>query len=66
MGDDAVLHLWESGDESWRDRSPLRAPSARAMSPSLRNRELSDPRRRWDELYDEMRRSDVPHGTVAS
>jgi catechol 2,3-dioxygenase-like lactoylglutathione lyase family enzyme len=63
--DDAVLHLWESGDESWRDRESFERPvcsgaeSFIAGTASCRIRVEG-----VDELYDEMRESDVLHGTV--
>ena len=63
--DDAVLHLWESGDESWRDRESFERPvysgaeSFIAGTASCRIRVEG-----VDELYDEMRRRDVLHGTV--
>jgi catechol 2,3-dioxygenase-like lactoylglutathione lyase family enzyme len=63
--DEAVLHLWESSDESWRERTALDRPvqsgaeSFIAGTASCRIRVDG-----VDELYDEMKRSDVLHGNV--
>jgi len=61
--DDAVLHLWESSDESWHERDDLRerpvcsgAESFIAGTASCRI-EVDDP----DGLYDELRPKDVLH-----
>jgi catechol 2,3-dioxygenase-like lactoylglutathione lyase family enzyme len=62
---DAVLHLWEADDESWRERSSLDRPvrsgaeSFIAGTASCRIRVDG-----VDELYEEMRASDVLHGTA--
>jgi catechol 2,3-dioxygenase-like lactoylglutathione lyase family enzyme len=60
--DEAVLHLWEAGDESWRERDSREQPvcsgaeSFIAGTASCRIRVEG-----VDELYDELRRSDVLH-----
>jgi catechol 2,3-dioxygenase-like lactoylglutathione lyase family enzyme len=60
--DDAVLHLWEAGDESWRRRDSIERPvrsgaeSFIAGTASCRIRVEG-----VDELYDELRPSDVFH-----
>jgi catechol 2,3-dioxygenase-like lactoylglutathione lyase family enzyme len=60
--DDAVLHLWEAGDESWRKRDSLERPvrsgaeSFIAGTASCRIRVEG-----VDELYDELRPRDVFH-----
>ena len=60
--DDAVLHLWEAGDESWRKRDSIARPvrsgaeSFIAGTASCRIRVEG-----VDELYDELRTSDVFH-----
>ena len=60
--DEAVLHLWEASDESWREHgtaeSPVRsgAESFIAGTASCRIRVQG-----VDELYGEMRASDVLH-----
>jgi catechol 2,3-dioxygenase-like lactoylglutathione lyase family enzyme len=61
--DEAVLHLWESGDETWRDREDLRerpvqtgAESFIAGTASCRIMAAG-----VDDLYDELRAKDVLH-----
>jgi catechol 2,3-dioxygenase-like lactoylglutathione lyase family enzyme len=60
--DDAVLHLWQADDESWRERSwmerPVRsgAESFIAGTASCRIKVEG-----VDELYDELQASDVLH-----
>jgi catechol 2,3-dioxygenase-like lactoylglutathione lyase family enzyme len=60
--DEAVVHLWEAGDESWRERGSIERPvrsgaeSFIAGTASFRIRVEG-----VDELYEEMRRSDVLH-----
>jgi catechol 2,3-dioxygenase-like lactoylglutathione lyase family enzyme len=60
--DDAVLHLWEAGDESWRRRDSIERPvrsgaeSFIAGTASCRIRVEG-----VDELYDELRPSEVFH-----
>jgi catechol 2,3-dioxygenase-like lactoylglutathione lyase family enzyme len=60
--DDAVLHLWEAGDESWSKRDSIERPvrsgaeSFIAGTASCRIRVEG-----VDELYDELRPSDVLH-----
>jgi catechol 2,3-dioxygenase-like lactoylglutathione lyase family enzyme len=60
--DDAVVHLWQAGDESWRNRDLLERPvqsgaeSFIAGTASCRIRVEG-----IDELYEELRGSDVLH-----
>jgi catechol 2,3-dioxygenase-like lactoylglutathione lyase family enzyme len=61
--DEAVVHLWEAGDENWRERDDVRekpvctgAESFLAGTASFRIRVQG-----VDELYEEMSRSDVLH-----
>ena len=60
--DRAVVHLWEAGDESWRKRGSLERPvrsgaeSFIAGTASCRIRVEG-----VDELYEELRASDVLH-----
>jgi catechol 2,3-dioxygenase-like lactoylglutathione lyase family enzyme len=60
--DDAVLHLWEASDESWRERDSLEQPvrsgaeSFIAGTASCRIRVEG-----VDELYEELRGNDVLH-----
>jgi catechol 2,3-dioxygenase-like lactoylglutathione lyase family enzyme len=63
--DDAVLHLWESGDESWRTRAggdvtdrPVRSGAESFIAGTASCRiEVTD----VDALYDEMRAAGVLH-----
>ena len=60
--DEAVVHLWQASDESWRERGSLEQPvcsgaeSFIAGTASCRINVES-----VDELYDELRRSEVLH-----
>jgi catechol 2,3-dioxygenase-like lactoylglutathione lyase family enzyme len=60
--DEAVVHLWEAGDDSWRDGISLDRPvcsgaeSFIAGTASFRVRVEG-----VDELYDELRQADVLH-----
>jgi len=60
--DEAVVHLWEASDESWRERGSLERPvrsgaeSFIAGTASCRIRVEG-----VDDLYDELGRSDVLH-----
>jgi catechol 2,3-dioxygenase-like lactoylglutathione lyase family enzyme len=60
--DEAVVHLWEAGDQSWQQRDSLERPvrsgaeSFIAGTASCRIRVLG-----IDELYEELRASDVLH-----
>jgi catechol 2,3-dioxygenase-like lactoylglutathione lyase family enzyme len=61
--DDAVVHLWESGDEGWRQRDDVAqrpvcsgAESSIAGTASFRGRAQG-----VDELYEELRAADVLH-----
>ena len=60
--DDAVLHLWEAGDESWREREaierPVRSGAESFIAGTASCRIVVED---VDELYEEMRRSDVLH-----
>jgi catechol 2,3-dioxygenase-like lactoylglutathione lyase family enzyme len=64
--DDAVVHLWQAGDESWRERGSLERPvrsgaeSFIAGTASCRI-EVEG----VDELFDELRRTDVLHPVSA-
>jgi catechol 2,3-dioxygenase-like lactoylglutathione lyase family enzyme len=60
--DEAVVHLWEAGDESWRERESFEKPvcsvaeSFIAGTASCRIRVEG-----VDELYEELRAADVLH-----
>jgi catechol 2,3-dioxygenase-like lactoylglutathione lyase family enzyme len=60
--DDAVVHLWEAGDETWRNRDSIEQPvqsgaeSFIAGTASCRIRVEG-----VDELYEELRGNDVLH-----
>ena len=60
--DDAVLHLWEAGDESWRERDSFERPvcsgaeSFIAGTASCRIRVEG-----VDDLYDELKAAEVLH-----
>ena len=62
--DDAVLHLWEASDESWRQRElldverPVRSGAESFIAGTASCRILADD---VDRLYEELRRSDVLH-----
>jgi catechol 2,3-dioxygenase-like lactoylglutathione lyase family enzyme len=63
--DDAVLHLWESSDESWRERPSLERPVESGAESFIAG--TASCRIRVDgvaELYDEMKKSEVLHGTA--
>ena len=63
--DDAVVHLWEAGDEGWREQIDLARPvcsgaeSFIAGTASFRVR--VDRIEAVDALYEELRRADVLH-----
>ena len=60
--DDAVLHLWEASDESWREREPLDRPvcsGAESFIAGTASCRISVDG--VDELYEELRASDVLH-----
>jgi catechol 2,3-dioxygenase-like lactoylglutathione lyase family enzyme len=60
--DEAVLHLWEASDESWRDRDSLERPVRSGAESFLAG--TASCRIRVDEvdgLYGELKRSDVLH-----
>ena len=60
--DDAEVHLWQAGDESWRDRStveePVRSGAETFIAGTASCRILVDD---VDGLYDELARRDVFH-----
>jgi catechol 2,3-dioxygenase-like lactoylglutathione lyase family enzyme len=60
--DEAVLHLWQAGDESWRQRDsrdrPVRSGAESFIAGTASCRILVDG---VDELYEELKRSDVLH-----
>ena len=60
--DEAVVHLWESSDESWRDRDtlerPVRSSAESCIAGTASCRILVEG---VDELYKDMLRSDVLH-----
>ena len=61
--DDAVLHLWESGDESWRTRGDVleRPVSTGAESFLAGTASCRIEVEGIDELYEELRAADVLH-----
>ena len=60
--DEAVLHLWEAGDETWRERDslerPVRSGAESFIAGTASCRVVVDG---VDELYEELRSSDVLH-----
>ena len=60
--DEAVLHLWEAGDETWRERDSLERPVLSGAESFIAGtascRVVVDG---VDELYEELRGSDVLH-----
>jgi catechol 2,3-dioxygenase-like lactoylglutathione lyase family enzyme len=60
--DEAVVHLWESSDESWRERDtlerPVRSGAESFIAGTASCRILVEG---VDELYEDMRRSEVLH-----
>jgi catechol 2,3-dioxygenase-like lactoylglutathione lyase family enzyme len=60
--DEAVLHLWEAGDESWRERDslerPVRSGAESFIAGTASCRVVVDG---VDELYAELRGADVLH-----
>ncbi len=60
--DDAVLHLWEASDESWREReeaaSPVRSGAESFIAGTASCRIVVDG---VDDLYTELSRADVLH-----
>jgi catechol 2,3-dioxygenase-like lactoylglutathione lyase family enzyme len=61
--EEAVLHLWEAGDESWRDRDDLaeRPVATGAESFIAGTASCRIMTTHIDELYDELRARDVLH-----
>ena len=63
LRDEAVLHLWESGDETWRERSdaaesPVRSGAESFIAGTASCRIMCVG---VDELFDELRAADVLH-----
>jgi catechol 2,3-dioxygenase-like lactoylglutathione lyase family enzyme len=60
--DDAVVHLWEASDETWRDRDtlepPVRSGAESFIAGTASCRIVVEG---VDQLYDELRLSDVLH-----
>ena len=61
--DEAVLHLWESGDETWRERSdaaesPVRSGAESFIAGTASCRIMCEG---VDDLFDELRAADVLH-----
>ena len=60
--DDAILHIWEASDESWRDRdvapTPVRSGAESFIAGTASCRVLVDG---VDELFEELRHNDVLH-----
>jgi len=60
--DDAVLHLWEASDESWRERSagaaPVQSGAESFIAGTASCRIVADD---VDALYEELRARDVLH-----
>ena len=60
--DEAVVHLWEASDESWQERdsrvSPVSSGAESFIAGTASCRILVEG---VDDLYDELRRSDVLH-----
>jgi catechol 2,3-dioxygenase-like lactoylglutathione lyase family enzyme len=60
--DEAVLHLWQAGDESWRERDSIDRPvRSGAESFIAGTASCRIQVRGVDELYDELRAQDVLH-----
>jgi catechol 2,3-dioxygenase-like lactoylglutathione lyase family enzyme len=60
--DEAVLHLWEASDESWRERDSLEKPVCSGAESFIAGTASCRIRTEGvDELYEELRLSDVLH-----
>ena len=61
--DEATLHLWEAGDESWRERESLASQPVRSGAESFIAGTASCRIQVGgiDDLYDELRKADVLH-----
>ena len=63
--DDAVVHLWESSDEAWRQSmdpdKPVCSGAESFIAGTASFRVNVDNRDSVDELYDELGKADVPH-----
>ena len=60
--DDAVLHLWEAGDESWSERGTVEGPirsGAESFIAGTASCRIGV--EGVDQLYEEMRKTDVLH-----
>jgi catechol 2,3-dioxygenase-like lactoylglutathione lyase family enzyme len=63
LRDEAVLHLWESGDEAWRERSdaaasPVESGAESFIAGTASCRIMCEG---VDELFEELRQADVLH-----
>ncbi len=59
--DEAVLHLWEASDESWRERDWSERPVSSGAESFIAGTASCRIRVGVDELYDELRQKDVLH-----
>ncbi|MDQ3501546.1 MAG: VOC family protein [Actinomycetota bacterium] len=63
--DDAVVHLWEAGDEGWRrkidPKNPVCTGAESFIAGTASFRVRLDSAMGVDELYEELRRADVLH-----
>jgi catechol 2,3-dioxygenase-like lactoylglutathione lyase family enzyme len=63
--DEAVVHLWEAGDETWRERDsverPVRSGAESFIAGTASFRVNVDSAEAVDRLYEELKRADVLH-----
>jgi len=63
--DDSVVHLWQAGDEEWRERldaeRPVRSGAESFIAGTASCRIELDSSDGVDELYEELRRAEVLH-----
>jgi catechol 2,3-dioxygenase-like lactoylglutathione lyase family enzyme len=63
--DEAVVHVWEAGDEAWREgidgERPVRSGAESFIAGTASFRVQVDSVEGVDELYEELRRADVLH-----
>jgi catechol 2,3-dioxygenase-like lactoylglutathione lyase family enzyme len=63
--DDAVVHLWEAGDETWRERysleRPVRSGAESFIAGTASFRVNVDSAEAVDRLFEELQRADVLH-----